>query len=239
VFFDKDSKGDQLPPRTLCLTYDDGPGLHTRELGHFLFEEGIGATFFVIGRHAEAQPDTLACLQRWGHLIGNHTYSHPGLVALALAGGGVVGELERTDAIIRPYVSGKVTFFRAPYGNWREKKAPDSAEDSEVSVVAGILNRSGRFEHYVGPVNWDISAADYDYWKRGAAAEERARAYLDKIERVGQGIVLIHDSSEDETVKGHNRAMQTTKLLVPILKAKGYRFLRLGSLPQAPSAAGG
>lgn len=235
MFFDRDIKGDRLPPKSLCLTYDDGPGPHTRELGRFLFEEGIGATFFVIGRHAEADPDTLACLHRWGHLIGNHTYSHPGLVSLALAGGDVAGELARTDAIIRPYVSGKVTFFRAPYGNWREKKE-DSREDRNVSVVADILNRSGHFENYVGPVNWVISAADYDFWQRGASAEDCARAYLDRIERIGRGIVLMHDSSDDQAVKQRNRAMQTTKLLVPVLKEKGYRFVRLDALPQVRSA---
>ena len=236
MFFDRDIKGDRLPPRTLCLTYDDGPGPHTRQLGRFLFEEGIGATFFVIGRHAEADLDTLACLRQWGHLIGNHTYSHPGLVSLALGGGDVVDEVARTDAIIRPYVSGEFTFLRAPYGNWREKKAADSPEDRNVSVVADALNRSGRFENYVGPVNWVISAADYDYWKRAASAEDCARAYLDKIERLSRGIVLMHDSSDEEAVKENNQAMQTTKLLVPLLKAKGYRFVRLDSLPQLRSA---
>src|SRR6266699_1961532 len=50
-----------------------------------------------------------------GHTIGNHTYSHPGLVALAEAGGDVVGEIARTDALIREHTSGKPIFFRAPY----------------------------------------------------------------------------------------------------------------------------
>src|SRR5215216_6588739 len=108
MFFDLDIKGDQLPPKTVCLTYDDGPGEtdgpgagpRTGELGRFLFEQGIAATFFVIGRHAEVHPHLLPQLQRWGHLIGNHTYSHPGLVALALAGGDVVGEIAQTDTLI-------------------------------------------------------------------------------------------------------------------------------------------
>src|SRR4051794_34502098 len=164
MFFDQDLKGADLPPRTLCLTYDDGPGPDTLELGRYLFAEGICATFFVIGRHAEEHGDVLAQLSAWGHRIGNHTYSHPGLVALAEAGGDVVGEVVRTDALIRPHTPDGVVFFRAPYGNWRQKR-PGTDQDTDTSIVAEVLNRSGRFPDYIGPVNWDISAADYDYWK--------------------------------------------------------------------------
>src|SRR5204862_455355 len=106
MLLDGDIKGTELPPKTLCLTYDDGPGPHTRELGRFLSDEGISAAFFVVGRHAEGQEDVLRELRDCGHLIGNHTYSHPGLATLAKAGGDVVGEVARADAVIRPFVTG-------------------------------------------------------------------------------------------------------------------------------------
>src|SRR5438477_6406658 len=101
MFLHADIKGIDLPHRTLCLTYDDGPGEtvdggpgpQTSELGDYLAEEGIAATFFVIGRHAEQHPATLGRLHRAGHTLGNHTYSHPGLVALAEAGGDVISEI--------------------------------------------------------------------------------------------------------------------------------------------------
>lgn len=227
MFFHQDIKGRHLPAGTLCLTYDDGPGAHTLELGRYLFEQGIAATFFVVGRHAEAHPDVLPRLQGWGHLIGNHTYSHPGLVALALSGGDVIGELSRTDRIIRPYVSTEKTYFRAPYGSWREKIAPDSDVDKDTSIIADILNRDGRFTDYVGPVNWDISAEDFACWSRGDSPEECANRYLTETERVGRGIVLMHDSSEDEDARRKNRTMQMTKILVPLLQERRYRFIRL------------
>src|SRR5438067_7482420 len=103
MFLDTDIKGADLPARTLALTYDDGPGPRTAELGQYLCREGIRATFFVIGRHAEERPETLAALARDGHTIGNHTYSHPGLVALAEMDGDVVAEIGRTDAIVRDF----------------------------------------------------------------------------------------------------------------------------------------
>ncbi len=121
MFFHQDVKADRLPRGTVCLTYDDGPGEtdgdgpgpHTRELGRYLHEEKIRAAFFVVGRHVESFRDSISALHAWGHLIGNHTYSHPGLVALAEADGDVVGEVERTEALLRPITRAPLTFLRA------------------------------------------------------------------------------------------------------------------------------
>ena len=241
MFFDQDIKGDRLPPGTLCLTYDDGPGEtegdgpgpHTTALGRFLHEQGVPATFFVIGRHAERHPETLRRLAAWGHRIGNHTYSHPGLVALAEAGGDVVGELVRTDALIRPYLARGPALFRAPYGNWRRKAAPDCTEDEPTSVVAAILNRSDRLRHYTGPVNWDICAEDWACWEQGVSPAEAAERYLREVERIGRGIVLLHNDSEDKAARARNQTLALTRLLVPALKQRGYRFDFVGreSLP--------
>jgi peptidoglycan/xylan/chitin deacetylase (PgdA/CDA1 family) len=231
MFLDKDIKGFDLPPKTLCLTYDDGPGRDTVELGEYLCSEGIRAAFFVVGRHVEADPDAVRTMHACGHTIGNHTYSHPGLVALAETAGNVVGELRRTDDLLRRHAPSDVVFFRAPYGNWRQK-VPGTNQDANVSIVAGILNGSESLRRYVGPVNWDISAADYDCWARGASGEDCGRAYLEKVERIGHGIVLMHDSSEDPTVRPRNRALKATEWLVPRLKERGYRFVSLDDLPQ-------
>jgi peptidoglycan/xylan/chitin deacetylase (PgdA/CDA1 family) len=241
MFFHRDIKGDALPRGTVCLTYDDGPGVtegdgpgsHTTELGCYLFEEHISATFFVVGTHAEMHHDVLARLRAWGHLIGNHTYSHSGLVSLAQSGGDVVGELKRTDDVIRPYVSGEVVFFRAPYGYWRGKVVPDG---DDISIVANILNHSGEFSDYVGPIKWDIDAGDWACWQQGVSAEECARRYVAQTERVGGGILLMHDSSEVEQDRLRNRTLQMTKILVPVLKERGYLFLRLDAVPQVAAA---
>jgi peptidoglycan/xylan/chitin deacetylase (PgdA/CDA1 family) len=244
MFFNIDIKGDGLPAGTLCLTYDDGPGMtrgngpgpRTSELGDFLAEWGIPATFFVIGRHAEHHRDVLSRLAEWGHPVGSHTQSHPGLVALANAGGDVVGELTRTDKLIKECVSQPVTFFRAPYGNWREKEGTDGSPDRPTSIVAGILNRSDALEDHVGPVNWDISGHDYDYWQSCRTAGECVRECLERIERIGRGIVLLHDSSEDESTRSRNLTCCVTRKLVPELVARGFRIVRLDEIPQVQSA---
>jgi peptidoglycan/xylan/chitin deacetylase (PgdA/CDA1 family) len=238
VFYHHDLKGIDLPPRTLCLTYDDGPGEHTEELGRYLHAEGIAATFFVVGARAEGQADLLGQLRGWGHLIGNHTWSHPGLVSLALSGGDVVGELARADALVRPHAAGGRVLFRAPYGNWRER-AEGGKGDRPTSVVCDILNDSGRFPHYVGPVNWDVVAEDWECWRQGVPPAEAARRYVAEAERVGRGIVLMHDSSDDPALRPRNRTAEMTKWMVPALEEKGFRFVRLDEVPQVRAALAG
>ena len=209
MFFDADIKGDRLLPKTLCLTYDDGPGPQTLDLGRALHRLGVRATFFAVGRHAEEQPGVLRRLADWGHLVGNHTYSHPGLVKFLADGGDAREELARTDATIAQALEGPVTFFRAPYGNWRETNGP-GGPDRPTSVVAEALNRATLASRYVGPVNWDVCGCDWEFWERGDSAEACAAAYLAKAEQVGRGIVLMHDGSEDEAVRARNRAGEAT-----------------------------
>ena len=243
MFLDDNIDGSNLPHKTLCLTYDDGPGEspgigpgpRTSQLGDFLFEQGIGATFFVVGKHAEAHASTAQRLLEWGHLIGNHTYSHPGLVDLTLAGGDPVEELERTHDIIAEYVDGSPLLFRPPYGSWRERTRPGGPEDKASSIVAERLNRSAKLAAYLGPIMWDIAAEDWHAWRREEPPEVCARRYLDEIERVGRGVVLMHDSSEEDDVRPKNRTLELTMHLVPELRSRGYRFVRADELPQVQS----
>jgi peptidoglycan/xylan/chitin deacetylase (PgdA/CDA1 family) len=236
MFGHADLKGDGLLPRTLCLTYDDGPGPGTAELGRYLRDEGVRATFFVLGRHAEDRRDLLADLHATGHLIGNHTYTHPGLVAFVLGGGDAADELLRTDALIRPFAGAGPVLFRPPYGNWREKVAPGDDRDQDVSVVAERLNRDGRLAGYVGPVNWDVCAEDWECWRQRLPAEEAARRYVAEVERVGRGIVLMHDDSEDPAIRPGVRTAEATKLMVPELKRRGFRFVGLDEVPSVREA---
>ncbi len=73
----------------------------------------------------------------------------------------------------------------------------------------------------------------------GAAApraEECAAAYLEKIARIDRGIVLMHDSSDEEPLRRNNRTLLVTQRVVPALKGQGYRFVRLDAVPQVRAA---
>jgi peptidoglycan/xylan/chitin deacetylase (PgdA/CDA1 family) len=244
MFFHDDIKADRLPLGTVCLTYDDGPGTtagdspgpRTAELGRYLFEEGISATFFAIGRHAEQHPDVVRQLHHWGHAVGNHTHTHPGLMTLMGSGGDPAEDVARADAVLRSCLPGEPRYFRPPYGSWRAKTRPDGPEDALTSPVAAALNRDGRLRHYVGPMKWEIVGEDWHCWRRGLPVEEAARRHVEAVERIGRGILLMHDSSDEPEVRERNQTMQLTRLLVPLLKARGYRFIPLDEIPQVRSA---
>ena len=221
--------GAALPEKTLCLTFDDGPGEtegdgrgpRTSELAAYLHEEGISATFFMVGKFAAQYPHTLSGVVRLGHTIGNHTFNHPDLPQCLTEGGDLVAEVERTNDVIAGHLSGDTVFFRAPYGSW----APG---------VADALNaRLDDAHHFCGPIHWDIEGRDWEYWKDCRRVEDCAGGYLEEIERIGRGIVLMHDSIADlGDARMNNRTLEMIKVLVPLLKRLGYKFIRLDEITE-------
>src|SRR6202021_1327750 len=64
--------------KRIALTYDDGPNdPHTLHLLDVLAKHNVGATFFMIGRHVRQRPFIARAVAQAGHVIGNHTFSHP------------------------------------------------------------------------------------------------------------------------------------------------------------------
>lgn len=98
----------------VALTYDDGPGPETPALLDLLAREGIKASFFLIGRQIEKYPDTVRRIAAEGHLIGNHTYSHPNL--MLCSPGRTRRELEQVQQQIQALTGQKPTFWRPPFG---------------------------------------------------------------------------------------------------------------------------
>src|SRR5271154_6699889 len=68
-------------PQEIALTFDDGPNdPFTFQLLDILAQHQVRATFFMIGRFVRQRPDIVRAVHAAGHLIGNHTMTHPWLV---------------------------------------------------------------------------------------------------------------------------------------------------------------
>jgi peptidoglycan/xylan/chitin deacetylase (PgdA/CDA1 family) len=216
-------RGTSLPPRMLCLTFDDGPAEPARgsrsgtlALARYLKRQGIQATFFVVGRHAERLPQVVSQLAALGHLPANHTHDHADLRRYLQAGAALAEQITQTDRCLRPWLRGRAIYVRPPYGSWSKR-------------IAQLLNadHQARAGH-VGPVGWDIDGQDWNHWQQGRSPRECADHYLDQIAARGRGIVLMHDGTTD--VSGFpqpNRTYEMVRLLVPALLQAGYRFVRL------------
>ncbi len=101
--------------RAVALTFDDGPHPElTPRVAEVLAAHGAKATFFLLGRSAEAQPDLARRLVDEGHEIGNHTWSH---LSLAHAPGTECrAEVVAGSAAIERTTGTAPRWFRPPRG---------------------------------------------------------------------------------------------------------------------------
>lgn len=222
--------GSSLPPKTLCLTFDDGPGEtvgngagpKTIPLAKYLFNENIQAAFFLTGRHIAQYPHLVQQILDYGHSIGNHTYNHPDFFRpeTFINGENVISEIKKTEQLIADTYSGKNIYFRSPYGSW----SPE---------IADMLNRDLKTDiNYIGTIGWDISENDWKFWFNSQPPEECAEAYLQAVINTGRGIVVMHDSTTDNDImRQNNRTYEAVKILVPRLKNLGYSFVSLRQIP--------
>jgi len=102
-------------PRKLSITFDDGPNpAMTPRLLDLLDRYNARATFFLIGRYAQECPDLVRETAARGHLIGNHTQTHPNLFTLSPAQ--TREELRRCQDAISATLHATPNWFRPPWG---------------------------------------------------------------------------------------------------------------------------
>ncbi len=101
----------------VALTFDDGPNpALTPALLDALKAASAPATFFVVGVRAEQSPGLLQRMDREGHEVANHSYSHPNLTMITPTM--VERELCRTSCIVRDAIGKRPRFYRPPGGNF-------------------------------------------------------------------------------------------------------------------------
>ncbi|MEZ4832190.1 MAG: polysaccharide deacetylase family protein [Caldilineaceae bacterium] len=101
--------GDGEP--IIYLTFDDGPSGDTQSILGALARHNAKATFFVLGRSAQGQPDLLQIIYAAGHGIGNHSWSHRKLTGMSEAT--FNDEVLATQNAIGEHAA---TCLRPPYG---------------------------------------------------------------------------------------------------------------------------
>ncbi|MFL4952214.1 polysaccharide deacetylase family protein [Streptomyces sp. MMS24-I31] len=112
---------------TMLLTFDDGPHpVYTPHILDTLARYDVRATFFVCGEMAEWNRDLLARMADEGHVVGNHTWTHPLLTQLSRSE--IRSEIERTSEVIEKAYGEAPLWFRAPYGAWNRATFQMNAE---------------------------------------------------------------------------------------------------------------
>ncbi|PKW11464.1 Peptidoglycan/xylan/chitin deacetylase, PgdA/CDA1 family [Streptomyces sp. 1222.5] len=103
--------------RRMVLTFDDGPNpAYTPHILDTLAKYDVRAMFFVCGECVVDNRELLVRMADEGHVVGNHTWTHPLLTTMNRKE--IRSEMERTSDVIEDTYGDRPQWFRAPYGAW-------------------------------------------------------------------------------------------------------------------------
>ncbi|HEX3987063.1 MAG TPA: polysaccharide deacetylase family protein [Acidobacteriaceae bacterium] len=183
-------------PAEFALTYDDGPNdPWTGRLLDLLAQHRLRATFFLIGRHVRLRPDLVREIHAAGHLIGNHTVTHPWLAIQSPRR--VREELAGCNAALEDVLGAPVRFFRPPHGARR----PDVLHAARDLGLTAVL--------------WNAMGFD---WRPNIPAA-RIAAYLEggmaRNQRHGRGSnLLLHDGGHLALGADRSQSVEATRLIL-------------------------
>ncbi|MER8002464.1 polysaccharide deacetylase family protein [Streptomyces sp. NPDC095613] len=181
---------------SVVLTFDDGPDpLYTPEILRTLREYDVRAMFFVCGEMADVHRDLLREAAGDGHVIGNHSWSHPLMTTLTRSG--IRAEMGRTSEVVERVLGTPPLWYRAPYGAWNRHAF-------ELGAELGME-----------PLGWSLDSLD---WTEPPPVADRI------VTRVVDGavpgtVVLSHDAGGDRS-----QSVAALRDYLPLLRQAGYRI---------------
>lgn len=194
-------------PGELALTFDDGPNARwTPRLLDVLAKHDVRATFFLLGGRAEAAPELVRRIAGAGHVIGNHTWSHPNLARTRA--NRVREELARTKATLEQITGAAARFFRPPFG----------ARRPAVFRIARELGLS--------VVTWNAMTSDWSEPSANQIAEELTKK-IDRLGRRGRAAnIVLHDGGHRDANANREPSVTAAEMLMEQYKGM-CRFVTL------------
>lgn len=198
------------PVNRVALTFDDGPSPGATEfILELLKKYNITATFFMVGKQAQENPELVGMVRAASHqLVANHSWDHPNFHEIDPAA--QADEVERNEALLAVPQSPKL--FRYPYGN--------SSCETNTLVHA----------HGYKIVGWHIDSCDWAYDKTGKIDAREAMAcgvapqyqgdYVGHVVAAARarkgGIILMHEI--------HRNTLKQLEAVITRLLAEGFVF---------------
>jgi peptidoglycan/xylan/chitin deacetylase (PgdA/CDA1 family) len=194
----------------VALTFDDGPDpKNTMDLLDLLKEQGVKATFCVVGWRTRDHPEVVKRIAAEGHTLCNHSWQH--LQDLSERDDAyLLRDLQSTNDAIRAAVpDAKIEYFRAPYGNFTPR-------------LVDFVEKLG-----MKPIYWSV---DDQCWMSsrfgvGPAMINHMAGIVQRDTRPG-GIILSHENLKPHTIVAY-------RSLLPWLKA----HFRLIPLPTSQTTS--
>jgi len=185
--------------KQITLTYDDGPNdPHTLRLLDVLAKHSVRATFFMIGRFVQQRPDVVRAVAQAGHVIGNHTFTHPLLIFESEAQTRI--QLVDCHQALQEAIGEHSSLFRPPFGGRRP-------------ATIRIARKLG-----LQTAMWNVTG--YDWNAPPAAAIEK------KVARQMRGgdVILLHDGGYRALGADRAQTVIATDNLIRRYKDQGWKF---------------
>ncbi|MFD9718665.1 polysaccharide deacetylase family protein [Streptomyces sp. NPDC059076] len=160
--------------RAMVLTFDDGPDArYTPGILRTLRQYDVQALFFVCGEMVDHNRDLLREMADDGHVVGNHSWSHPLIPRLPPSR--IRDELGRTSELVDEVLGEAPLWYRAPFGAWNK-------HSFEIGAELGME-----------PLAWTVDTLDWTEPGTGTIV----RRVLDGA---GPGVVVLsHDAGGDRS----------------------------------------
>lgn len=187
--------------KELYLTFDNGyENGYTAKVLDVLKEKKVPAVFFVTGHYVETQPELLKRMVAEGHLIGNHSWSHPDMTRLSPEQ--IKAELDKVkQAVLAQTGQPEMTFLRPPRGIFNDETLAVAREAGYTSVFWSVAYKDWETNNQKGP----------DY------------AYRQVMGQLHNGaVILLHSVSRDNA--------EALGRIVDDARKLGYEFKRLDQL---------
>lgn len=187
----------------VALSFDDGPDSEvTPPVLELLDRHRARATFFCIGRRVDERRELAAEIARRGHLVENHSYSHPGAFACYMTGG-LRRQIRRAQEAIELATGRRPRLFRAPAG-------------LRNFLLEGELKKAGLLL-----ASWNRRGFD-------TICREPERVARRLLTNLAAGdIVLLHDGSAARDARGTPVVLEVLPRLLDELAARGLRAVPL------------
>jgi peptidoglycan/xylan/chitin deacetylase (PgdA/CDA1 family) len=199
--------------KQLALTFDDGPNdQHTLKLLDVLAKHNVHATFFMIGRYVREQPAIARVVADAGHVIGNHTFTHPRLIFQSDAQ--TRTELTNCRTTLEDATGAHSKLFRPPFGGRRPATLRIARELGLETVM------------------WNVSGHDWNASPDSAIESKVAR----RIRADGGDIILLHDGGHRALGADRAQTVIATDNLIRRFKEQGYVFVTVLEMKQAVSS---
>ena len=204
-------------PKQLAITFDDGPNpAITPKLLDLLDRYHVKATFFVVGKYVRQAPDLVREVCARGHLLGNHTDTHPNLFFCGPEE--TRSELLRCSEAIGQATWAEPRWFRPPFG-FRSPWVGALAQQQRMRTAMWTLI----------PGDWRPKSREWLIERiKPIAARAQAVAKLQPLgERSGGDVLCLHDGDFARPNADRTRTLSALEYWLPRWRDLGLEFVTM------------